>query len=183
MTIALHTRLRPESDRGEMLAAIERVTLVSDALSFTQRLDLAMVADEFGADKPLVALASRAIAEQRDPCTVLRAMEALAVRGGEMSGFPKAPCECRVRAYLRLRAVRDELTAGAVEIDAVDRAIAVLAAPMSFVRGLLDAALAREDDKALAQFRPELLRRREALIECLDCDISTLIDAEGRRRE
>lgn len=190
MTIALRTRLLTETDRAAMFAAIQRAAADAATLNFSQRLDLAVLADEFGSETALVALAARALIDQRDGCEVLRAMEALALRGGEARGYSIAPCECRVRAYERLRRVRGEMQtgaagapwAGALELDSVDRALAVLGAPMSFLREPLDEALARCMARSVNE-RGRFPEYRRNMLECLDCDISTLIDAEGRRRE
>lgn len=187
MMVAFRTRLLLPPDRNELLAAIERLATDDTGLNFTQRLDLAMLADEFTFDVPLVLIATRALAEQRDACEVLAAMEALAVRGGVMRGFSLATCECRVRAYERLRSIRGEVSqgtagtrwAGRLEEESVDRALAVLREPMSFLRAPLDERLALETRSAGNVFA----QRRQRLLECLDCDISTLIDAEGLRKE
>jgi len=187
MMVAFRTRLLLPPDRNELLAAIERLATDDTGLNFTQRLDLAMLADEFMFDIPLVLIATRALAEQRDACEVLAAMEALAVRGGIMRGFSLATCECRVRAYERLRLIRGEVSqgtagtrwAGRIEEESVDRALAVLREPMSFLRAPLDERLALETRSAGNVFA----QRRQRMLECLDCDISTLIDGEGRRRE
>ena len=187
MMVAFRTRLLLPPDRNELLAAIERLATDDTGLNFTQRLDLAMLADEFTFDVPLVLIATRALAEQRDACEVLAAIEALAVRGGVMRGFSLATCECRVRAYERLRSIRGEVSqgtagtrwAGRLEEESVDRALAVLREPMSFLRAPLDERLALETRSAGNVFA----ERRQRLLECLDCDISTLIDAEGLRKE
>ena len=188
MTIALRTRLLTQPDRASLLDAIERAATDPAGLHFTQRLDLAMLADEFSSDAALIVMATDALVAQRDACEVLAAMEALAVRGGVMHGFARATCECRVRAYERLRSIRGEMPtgpggtrwAGRLQAESVDQAMSVLAAPMAFLREPLDAALARDDrSRGPTQF-PE---RRANMLECLDCDISTLIDAEGVRQK
>ncbi len=191
--VALRVRMADPNERAALLAAFERIAADSTGHELGQRLAAAFKVESRGVEVSLVSLAAHAIADHHDACDVLFSMEVLAIRHGTMQGFPHGACECRVRAVNRLRGVRAMLASGApdaaawegrLDVLTVDRALAVLSAPMTFVRDAESAALAAiplsPSDPA---HRAQLERRHAELFACLECDITTLIDESGMRLE